>query len=276
MSVRSFRLTTLVRVVAIGGTLVALLAWLAPATAYAQQPRETDREIPSANAGANANANANTNTNTNTNTNAGSGVAQPARPVPPAEPVVGPPSPTTPGSLWIGGTGYIDLVSDLRAREVGDLVTIRIVESTRASQSAETDTSRDASVSGGIDNLFGLENYVPDDINLAALIAGNTSRSFSGGGENSRTNSLTTTLTARVMEVLPNRNLVVEATRLVRVNNEEESITLRGTLRPYDISATNVALSTALGDVQILYGGKGVIGGNLKPGFLMRLVQFIF
>ena len=131
-------------------------------------------------------------------------------------------------------------------------------------------------MSAGISQLFGLQNVVPSDLQLDQLIGASSSSEFAGGGANTRTNSLNTTITATVTEVLPNGNLVVEASRFVKVNEEEEQLTLRGTIRRYDIGPRNDVLSTDVADVQIHYGGKGVIGSNLKPGFLFRLVRFIF
>lgn len=182
----------------------------------------------------------------------------------------------SPGSLWTGFEPHVDWVSDLRARSIGDLVTIRIVESVSARQNADTETDRSTEISGGIAQLFGLQNIAPDDLQLDQLLGASSSSRFSGSGGNTRTNSLNTTITATVTEILPNGNLVVEASRFVKVNEEEERLTLRGVIRRYDIGATNDVLSTDVADVQIHYGGKGVIGSNLKPGFLFRLIRFIF
>ncbi len=180
------------------------------------------------------------------------------------------------GSLWTGHVDDVDLISDLRAKHVGDVVTIRIVENVQARQGADTETSRDTNVSGGIDNLFGLQNYVPDQLQLDQLIGAQSSTSFAGGGQNTRTNSLNTTITATVSEVLPNGNLRIEASRHVKVNEEEERLTLRGTIRRYDVGPRNVVLSTQVANVEIEYGGKGAIGSNLKPGILFRLIRYIF
>ena len=182
----------------------------------------------------------------------------------------------SPGSLWGGSLATVELATDLRARNVGDLVTIRIVESVRAQQVAATDSSRDANISGGIDFLFGLQNQVPSSLELDQLVGANSSNDFQGGGSNSRTNALTTTVTARVIEVLPNGYLRVEASRLIQVNEEKERLSLTGIVRPYDIGPRNDVLSTQIADVEIRYGGKGVIGSNLKPGLLMRLLRFLF
>jgi flagellar L-ring protein FlgH len=178
------------------------------------------------------------------------------------------------GSLWTGATN-VDLASDLRARAAGDLVTIRIVETTTAKQAAATDSTRDSSATAGVDALFGLQNYAPSNLGLDHLLGFSSSNQFKGGGANSRSNLLTATITAQVIDVLPNRNLVVEASRVVQINGEEERLTLRGILRPADVGSDNAALSTSLAGVQILYGGKGVIGSNLSPGLLHRVLRFL-
>ena len=186
------------------------------------------------------------------------------------------PSRPSEGSLWSGTPITVDWFSDLRARSVGDLVTIRIAESTLAKQAAQTDTSRESNASLGIDALFGLQNFVPADLELDNLVSAGASSDFKGGGANSRSNVLSATVTATVVEVLPNRNLVLEASRLLRVNGEEERLVLRGTVRPFDIDAANVVSSSAVAGLEVVYGGKGVLGENLKPGLLTRLVRFLF
>jgi flagellar L-ring protein precursor FlgH len=76
--------------------------------------------------------------------------------------------------------------------------------------------------------------------------------------------------------VLPGGNLVIEARRQIQVNGERETLTLRGIVRPEDIGPSNAVLSTAIADLVLEYGGKGVIGANLKPSFLFRILRFIF
>lgn len=180
------------------------------------------------------------------------------------------------GSLWSGQTLSVEYFTDLRAKRVGDILTIRVVENVRAQQAAGTDTSREADVSMGISELFGLQNYLPSDLGLDALLGGSSSRNFKGGGSNSRSNNLSATISATVVEVTASGQLVVEATRFMKVNQEEENLTLRGIVRATDVSPTNEVLSTKLANLEVRYGGQGVIGSNLKPGILMRIVQFLF
>lgn len=198
-------------------------------------------------------------------------------PQPPERASERPPTDTlSPGSLFTGFEPHVDWVTDLRAKRVGDLVTIRIVENVRARQQADTESNRDTDLGGGIASLFGLEAKLPSTIVLDPLLGASSSTSFSGGGANTRTNSLNATITATVTEVLQNGYMRVEASRIVKVNDEEERLTVRGTIRPYDIGPRNEVLSTSVADVEILYGGKGTIGANLKPGFLFRLIRWIF
>jgi flagellar L-ring protein precursor FlgH len=201
--------------------------------------------------------------------------AQRARPAIDAYPTPPPSPPPTDGSIWREDAPLSMLFVDQKARTVGDLVTVSIVEVASASKEATTQTGRTSSVSAGVDAFFGLEKYVPPGAN-PAKVGGSLSNSFDGNGKTARSGKVTATVTAVVTQVLPNGNLVIEGSREVTVNNERELIVVSGIVRPKDISPGNVVLSTALGQGQIAYYGSGIIAEKQRPGWLGRALDAVW
>ncbi|RLB42902.1 MAG: hypothetical protein DRH12_04390 [Deltaproteobacteria bacterium] len=177
-------------------------------------------------------------------------------------------------------TAYPGFFQDIRAFKVGDLVTINIVETSKAEKKAETDTQRDSSIYAGINNFLGYEQKMgelfPQGFNNNIMFKGSMKNSFKGTGNTKRDESMTATITARVMEVLPNGNLFIRGTREIRVNNETQFIVLSGLVRPYDISKDNTVLSTYIADAKIEYTGKGALSDKQRPGWLMRILDYVW
>jgi flagellar L-ring protein precursor FlgH len=170
---------------------------------------------------------------------------------------------------------------DLRAHKVGDLVTVNIVETSKASKKADTKTSRDSSIAAGIDNAMGWEGKliragVPELFDKTAMFKGSIKNSYQGNGSTSRDESMTASITARVIQVRPNGNLFIKGTREIKVNNETQFIILSGLIRPEDISPDNTVLSSYIGDAKIEYTGTGSISDKQRPGWLTRIVDFIW
>ena len=187
------------------------------------------------------------------------------------EPVAANPRPQSPGTLWNGDEG--SWLSDIKARRVGDIVTVIIKEQAKASKEATTDTARGGSISAGISSLFGLEKNVADNTNInpSSMIEANSSNSFAGKGTTTRSENLAATLTTQVVEVYPNGNLKIRGGKSVAVNNENQIIYLTGIVRPYDVTADNIVDSGNILNAQITYTGKGVLSDKQKPGWLMRI-----
>ncbi len=187
------------------------------------------------------------------------------------------------GSIFQSGAG-LSLFRDSRARRVGDILTVRLAEKTRASKSAKTNTSRNHEVK--IDNpvLFGaqvqfnaprilpLDNH--KDNNLAAEFG--SERTFGGAGDSSQSNSLTGSVTVSVIEVLSNGYLVVRGEKTVSLNQGSEYIRVAGIVRPQDIGPDNTVLSSKLADARISYGGNGVIAESNRRGWLSRTLGAIW
>jgi flagellar L-ring protein precursor FlgH len=195
----------------------------------------------------------------------------------PADTVVPPPTPRTAGSLWSEQQG--SLFYDIKARNVGDIVTVAIFERASASKEANTSTSRDSSASAGIDSFFGLEKSlgtINSSINPSRLIDANYQSEFAGSGKTSRREDLVATLTTQVVEVLPNGNLVISGSKTVTVNREQQIIRLSGIVRQPDISPHNIVDSKNILDARIAYTGKGVISDKQGQGWLVRIMDNVW
>jgi flagellar L-ring protein precursor FlgH len=134
----------------------------------------------------------------------------------------------------------ISLFADQKARTVGDIVTIKIDESSDATNKASTATDRSSSLSASMDAFFNAEKRFPSDqpfFNPFSKVAGGMESEFEGTGTTKRSGDLNAYITALVTRVLPNGNLVVTGSREVLINNENQIIQLTGVVRPRDISA---------------------------------------
>ncbi|MGD0231316.1 MAG: flagellar basal body L-ring protein FlgH [Syntrophorhabdales bacterium] len=192
---------------------------------------------------------------------------------PPANPA---PPEAKNGSIWRGG--LTTMFSDQRARGVGDIITVNIAEVSQASEAATTDTTRKSQTVAGLSNFFGLENHaIGPWKNSATLINANApNNDFSGAGATTRTGSLSATITARVMEVMPNGNFVIEGKRELRINNEKKEILLQGIVRPRDIAFNNTISSTQIADAKVIFTGIGVVAEKQRPGWAARLFDFVW
>ena len=183
-------------------------------------------------------------------------------------------------SLW-RQSAYREMFRDLRAARIGDLVTVNIVETSKANKKANTKTSRDSSIDAGITNLMGWETKldklgVPGAFSNTQMFRANMKNGFAGSGETSRDETMTASITARVVDVMPDGNLFIRGSREVKVNSESQFIILSGLIRPSDISPDNTILSSYIADAKIAYTGKGPVSDKQKPGWLLRLVDHIW
>jgi len=192
---------------------------------------------------------------------------------------VAPPPQRCEGSLWSDQGRLCNLFTTQKARQVGDIVTINIVESSSATNNATTQTGRSSSVSGGLENLFGWEqDYAASDnfFNPFGSIKGGLESTFDGSGSTSRAGKLNAFMTARITEILPNGDYRIVGSRDVTVNNDKQILILSGLVRSKDISADNVVLSTYIADARITYSGAGVIQDKQQPGWAARALDTIW
>jgi flagellar L-ring protein FlgH len=181
-------------------------------------------------------------------------------------------APITSGSLWPeNGHG---LFADFRAYRVGDLVTIRIDESSKAAGDASTKLDRESKESLGIPNFFGLTQAAQKlypDLNPEKLLEWMGSSSFNGSGDTSRDTRVAGSIAVRVKKVLPNGDLFVEGTKVILINDEEVHIYVSGAVRAEDIDSSNAVNSSAIADAQIEFSGRGVLSENQQQGWFTRL-----
>ncbi len=180
-------------------------------------------------------------------------------------------APPVDGNAWMNG-----LTMDLRARKVNDIVTVRVLESISASGSADSSLAKSTSTSAGIGSLFGLQNKIPAGLGLGDLGTSQSDSGFSGSGTTTRASVLNATISARVAEVLPNGDLLIEGVREIEINGDRQVVVLTGIARAADVGPGNVVLSTALGQLRINYFGRGLTKGSLTPGWLLRILNKVF
>lgn len=184
-------------------------------------------------------------------------------------------------SLWSDTGAQGSLFLDYKSRHVGDILTINILENASASNSNSTNTSKTQATSSTLTNLLGL----PANLGVSNLLGTgkplnlnnglNSSDAFTGAGTKSKKDSITGTMAGRVTEVLPSGNLVIEGHKEIVVDNEKQTITLSGMVRPKDIDASNTVASTAIADAKIAYSGSGILSDANRPGWLMTLINWI-
>ncbi|MBI5491370.1 MAG: flagellar basal body L-ring protein FlgH [Deltaproteobacteria bacterium] len=190
--------------------------------------------------------------------------------------------PTTPGSIWPGETSRNALFQDLRARNVGDIVTIEVSEKTSAIKEATTSTARKSSDDIAIQKFlglplnFGMKNFLSQGNPFSPEVQSSYDSKFDGSGTTKRSGELSATITARVVEILPNGNLVLEGKKDTVVNNELQYIVLSGIVRPEDITKTNTVLSNQISDARIEYSGKGVVADEQSPGWMRRILDNVW
>lgn len=202
-----------------------------------------------------------------------------AVPVAKAEPAR-PPDPAAGASLW-SDVVYRSAFQDLRAAKVGDLITVNIVETSQANKKATTKTGRDSSINAGISHLLGWEGKIgelglPSGFQNENMFRASLKNTFDGSGETTRNETMTASITARVIDVTPNGNLFIKGSRKVKVNNEAKYITLTGLVRPADISPDNTVLSSYIAEASIEYSGSGPVSDKQRPGWLMQAVDFVW
>ena len=187
--------------------------------------------------------------------------------------VLPPPVPRTEGAIYQTGQ-QMELFADLKARRVGDVLTIRLTETTSASKSAVTKTTKTTSVNNTGPTLFG-KTYTTNGVPIGTVtLAG--ADAFDGEGSSTQGNSLAGSLTVTVMEVQQNGNLVVQGDKTLKLNQGDEFVHVSGIVRSSDISTDNTVTSDRVADAHISYSGKGVIDSSNRMGWLARFFNSAF
>ena len=154
-----------------------------------------------------------------------------------------------------------------RAQRIGDILTVLVVESTSASNTAVIDTEKNATINW----------TAPGGLKIPGFgLAGTATNSFEGEGTTSRQQTITARVSVSVVDVRPNGDLVIEGSRVIDINGESEIIYLSGSVNPFIIPATNTIESFRIADLQVSYKGKGVISEGTRPGVVIRFLNWVF
>lgn len=175
-------------------------------------------------------------------------------------------------SLWHDGVSK-PMYSDKRASRVGDLITIVVQESTTASKDNATSTSKKASMDAAITSFLyspGASGLLTKGGQLPALKYA-SANNFDGGGTIKNSEQIVAHVTVRVIDVLPNGNMMIEGTRETSFSGEKQNIVLHGIVRPEDVAANNTVFSYNVADAKIHIIGKGTIADSQRKGWFTKI-----
>ncbi len=176
------------------------------------------------------------------------------------------------GSLFTPNGALTDMSADYKAHRLGDIVTLMVSETTAALSTGDVNNSRAFAANSAITNIPGTSSQSANP-----LLGMTSSKSLKGQGETSTGSSVTATLSAHVIAILPNGNMVVEAERQTIISSQHENLIVRGVLRPGDVSPSNTAAATSLANLEIELKGKGVVSdyiGRQNP--IIRGLLWLF
>ena len=178
-------------------------------------------------------------------------------------------------SLWSKETA-VSLFTDHKAKRVGDIITVLVQENNSASRNSSTKTQKKGDISASISSF--VNNNIQDKLFPGGGTAvqkpelGVTSQNkFEGSGAVNNSGSINSRFAVRVVDVLPNNNLIIEGVRRTSFSGESQTIILRGTVRPQDVTPVNTVISYNLADVSIRFKDEGVVKDSQKKGWFGKL-----
>ncbi|PPD05315.1 MAG: flagellar basal body L-ring protein FlgH [Methylobacter sp.] len=167
-------------------------------------------------------------------------------------------------------SGYdVRLFEDVKARRIGDILTVRLAERTQANKDASLNAQKDTSVSVSAPTIFGVTPATILGQNVQTELA--SAHEFDGSGSADQSNSLTGNITVSVVDVLPNGDLRVRGEKRVTLNQGDEYIRLSGIVRVVDIDTGNIVSSDKIADATLMYVGDGLVADSAKAGWLTRI-----
>ena len=183
------------------------------------------------------------------------------------------------GSMYVANRA--DFYTDIKAHQVGDIITVEITETSKAKKKNDTKAERTSEFKAGIPYLMGYEStLIPnyDDMTKTnrPMLGADFKSKTDAKAELTKEDTMSAAIGCTVMEVLPNGNLIIKGQREIQVNGETQYILLHGTVRASDVTSNNSVLSTQLADARIHYTGRGVLTDKQKPGWLTRLMDSIW
>ncbi|MBT8147665.1 MAG: flagellar basal body L-ring protein FlgH [Gammaproteobacteria bacterium] len=168
------------------------------------------------------------------------------------------------GAIYSTGLG-LALFEDAKARRVGDILTVLLVEETSGQNSMDNSVS--SSTEMNLDTpIFGGQSEPDFNYEVGAENA------FEGASGSSQSNRLNGSIAVTVHQVLPNGNLVVEGEKWIRINQANEYVKLQGVVRPIDIGTSNTLYSTQVADARITYAGRGSNSQSNTPGWATKII----
>ena len=178
------------------------------------------------------------------------------------------PASYSPNSLWRNGSRAF--FKDQRAHQVGDILTVKVKITDKATFENETSRSRKNTEDSGVDNFFGKNKLFPPLNSVSVpgkIFTADSQGSSDGKGTVDRKEELQTNVAAVITQLLPNGNLVVEGKQEIRVNFEIRELIVAGIVRPEDIESDNTIDSSKIAQARIAYGGRGQITDVQQPRY---------
>lgn len=186
------------------------------------------------------------------------------------------PASYNPNSLWRNGSRAF--FKDQRAHQVGDILTVKVKITDKATLENETSRSRKADEDSGVD-AFLARKTLPPPLNKVGIpgriLTADSTGSSEGKGSVDRKEEITTNIAGVVTQVLPNGNLVIEGRQEVRVNFEIRELIVAGIVRPEDIESDNTIESTKIAQARIAYGGRGQITDVQQPRYGQQVLDVL-
>lgn len=165
---------------------------------------------------------------------------------------------------------YYSLFSDQKAAFVGDAITIIVVESSLASNNAETKSGRESDLGVNLTGKLDQTSLPGGDVSLGS------SNQFKGSGSTKTSGVIQTKITATIDSVLANGNLLIRGSKKITINGEEQVIQIKGTVRTSDVRPDNSVLSYNISDAEITFEGNGIVSDAQSPGWLTKFFHWIF
>ncbi len=183
-----------------------------------------------------------------------------------------------PNSLWRAGARAF--FKDHRAKEVGDILTVKLDLNDSAVMNNKTERTRDDSEDTNVTALLGLEaeftKMLPEGLNPEAVMSFDNDHETKGDGKINRSETIELTFAAVVTQILPNGALVIIGRQEVRVNNEMRELMVTGVVRPEDIASDNSVDHTKIAEMRVAYGGRGMLSDLQQPRWGTQIWDILF
>ena len=167
-----------------------------------------------------------------------------------------------PASTWAPGSA--EMFQDPRARNIGDVITVYVLEATRAKSQAATDASSDLDMRAGLSS--------PSTDFDARLGLGGSNRA---GAQTTRVGELRTQISAQVVAVTPDGSLQIQGLQTLKVNGEKQTIRVSGRVRPEDVGADNTVLSHRIANADLELVGVGVVSASQRQSLIYRMFKWL-